>query len=94
MFPGITDFREILRACKDGAALFTFENLNLRGSFREPVLRYIREQHPALVPLYDHIYRGGGIGYWETLEADIAEFCNAEDIAFKSYFYHEKIRKA
>jgi DNA repair photolyase len=93
IFPGITDFRDIIRLCKDGAASFAFENLNLRGGYRGTVLRHIREQHPALVPLYDAIYRDGDMTYWETLKTEIADFCAEEKIAFTSYFYHEKIRK-
>ncbi len=93
MFPGLTDFREILRFCKDSAATFLFENLNLRASYRATILRYIQEQHPALMPLYESIYRYGDSSYWETLETEIADFCTAEKIAFNIYFYHEKIRK-
>jgi DNA repair photolyase len=93
MFPGITDFRAIVAACKTFAGEFWFENLNLRGSFRHAVMRYIRKHHPNLVSLYDGIYRFKDSGYWETLETDIAAFCRKNHIPFTSFFYHEKIRK-
>jgi DNA repair photolyase len=93
MFPGITDFKAIIAACKSFTGEFWFENLNLRGSFRHAVMRYIREHHPNLISLYDGIYRFKDSGYWETLETDIAAFCRNNNIPFISYFYHEKIRK-
>jgi DNA repair photolyase len=91
LFPGITDFKAIIAECKPFTGEFWFENLNLRGSFRHAVTRYIHEYHPRLIPLYDDIYRFKNPGYWEAMETEIAAFCRKNKIAFTSYFYHEKL---
>jgi DNA repair photolyase len=93
MFPGITDFKEIINHCKDYTKKFTFENLNLRGTFRPVVMKYIHDYHNDLVPLYDEIYKFKNNEYWEILEREIEAYCQKNNIAYKSYFYHEKIRK-
>ena len=93
IFPGITAFKEILSHCKDYTNKFYFENLNLRGAFRPKVLQYIRESHPALLPLYDEIYRCKNNEYWRIMEKEIDVFCTQQHINYGSYFYHEKIRK-
>jgi DNA repair photolyase len=93
MFPEITDFKAIIAECKSFTGEFSFENLNLRGSFRHAVMRYIKECHPDLISLYDGIYRFKDLSYWETLEKEIAAFCRENKIQFTSFFYHEKIRK-
>jgi DNA repair photolyase len=94
MFPEITDFKAIIRECTSFTGEFWFENLNLRGTFRHAVMRYINGRHPDLAPLYDGIYRFKDTGYWKTMETEIAAFCRKNHIPFISYFYHEKIRKA
>jgi DNA repair photolyase len=93
MFPGITDFKAIIAECRAFAGEFWFENLNLRGSFRHTVMRYINEYHPDLRSLYNEIYRLKDSDYWAVMEKEIAAFCRKKRIAFISYFYHEKIRK-
>ncbi|MDR3276869.1 MAG: radical SAM protein [Treponema sp.] len=93
LFPGISDFREILDACKDSTRMFYFENLNLRDAYRPRVINYIRRHHTVLLPLYNEIYTGKNTGYWAMLEQQIADYCQEHKIRYKSYFYHEKIRK-
>lgn len=93
LFPGITDFRAILETCAPFTRKFYFENLNLRGAYRPLVLRYIREFHPKLAPLYHEIYVQKNTEYWRVLESEIAEYCARHSLNWGSYFYHEKIRK-
>ncbi|GMO50456.1 MAG: radical SAM mobile pair protein B [Treponemataceae bacterium] len=93
IFPGITDYKAVLLECSSFANEFWFENLNLRGGYRSAVMRYIREYHKNLTALYDDIYKHKNIGYWDFLEKEITAFCKKNNIAFISYFYHEKIRK-
>ncbi|MDR2589066.1 MAG: radical SAM protein [Spirochaetales bacterium] len=93
IFPGITDFREILSECKTYTGMFYFENLNLRGAFRAPVLAYIQKKHSHLMPLYEEIYTAKNTGFWKKMENDIDVFCAKNKIKYGSYFYHEKIRK-
>lgn len=93
IFPGITDFREIVNISKSYVDVFWFENLNLRGSFKAIILAYIKEKHPDLMPIYDEIYNKKNRGYWEDLSMQINEFCTLQKLNFVNYFYHEEIRK-
>jgi DNA repair photolyase len=74
IFPGITDFREILGGCKNLCDKFYFENLNLRGAYQPKVLNYIRKDHPHLVPLYEEIYHYKNNEYWRIMEKEIGDF--------------------
>ena len=57
IFPGITDVEAIIRKCKNICNLIWLENLNLRGDYKEVIMKYIKEKHPDLLPLYEEIYR-------------------------------------
>jgi DNA repair photolyase len=92
MLPGITDFKAIISASRGFSDKFTFENLNLRGSYRHRVLKYIADYHPHLSPLYDEIYVRRDGSYWKDLETEIEDYCTSEGLCWHSYFYHEKIR--
>ena len=93
IFPGITDFRDILSKCKTFCNKFYFENLNLRGAYRPKVMAFIRAAYPELLPLYDEIYTHKNYEYWHIMEAEIDAFCRKHRIHWGSYFYHEQIRK-
>jgi DNA repair photolyase len=93
MFPGITDFKQILNECKEYCKKFYFENLNLRGAYQPKVMDYIRRNFPHLIPLYTEIYKHKQYDFWHALEKEIAAFCARNKIDWGSYFYHEKIRK-
>ncbi|MDR2477684.1 MAG: radical SAM protein [Treponema sp.] len=93
ILPGITDCREILKRCKHYCKKFYFENLNLRGAYRQKILQYVHNNYPHLMPLYDEIYRHKNREYWHTMEKEIGKFCEERYINWGSYFFHEKIRK-
>jgi DNA repair photolyase len=93
MFPGITNFKKIIERCKPFTDEFWFENLNLRGSFRPAVMRYIYNNHKNLIALYDDIYKFKHNDYWRGIKKEIAQFCKDNAIQYKDYFYHEKIKK-
>jgi hypothetical protein len=94
MFPGITDFKEIVTRCKPFVDYFAFEILNLRGAYYPRVMKYIRDYHPDLLPLYKEIYTLKNREYWQILEQEIRDWCEGNSVSYISYFYHEKIRKA
>ena len=71
IFPGITDAKAIILRAKDIANLIWLENLNLRGSFRTSVMKYIREKHPEFMPLYEDIYSHGSKSYWIDLDSEL-----------------------
>jgi len=93
MFPGITDFKEIILATKDLNLTYCFENLNLRGSYKKVILEWISNNHPQLYPLYEEIYIKKNNDYWEKLKNEIEKYCQSGQLNYKLYFYHELIKK-
>ena len=72
VFPGITNFEAIFHRVKNQCDLVWLENLNLRGGFKQVILDYIQEKHPALIPLYQAIYQKGDRSYFRGLEQQAA----------------------
>jgi radical SAM mobile pair protein B len=82
IFPGITDVPVIIDRVRDQCQLVWLENLNLRGSYKGPILAYIAEKHPELLPLYHEIYTKGSRLYWETLDAELRAFATREGLLY------------
>lgn len=90
-FPEITDFKALVEATKDYAHEYWFENLNLRGDYKQTILSYIAERYPHLIPLYDDIYRRGNTMYWDEQEAEFTEYCDTRGIRYTNAFNHSKL---
>ena len=71
IFPGITDYKEIIVKTHRFVDGYWFENLNLRGSYKQDILSYIKNAYPQLVELYDEIYVKGNMGFWNNLSVEI-----------------------
>lgn len=82
IFPGITDCEAIIDRVKDQCNLVWLENLNLRGSYKGVIMRYIREKHPELTPLYEEIYTHGGRLYWEMLDAEMRAYAERVNLPY------------
>ena len=93
LFPGISDFKSIVEKTNGLFEYVCFENLNLRGGYMPRVLSYIHEKYPSLDELYDTIYRKKCNDYWEKLKKEITEYCEANALSYRVYFYHDKIKK-
>lgn len=65
--------------------LVWLENLNLRGSFKQEILDYIRNRYPHLVPLYDDIYRKGDRSYFRALEEQAKQVVRQYDCPFADH---------
>lgn len=91
IFPEITDFKSIIDESKDYVNEYWFENLNLRGQYKEKILLYINEKYPKLRDLYEEIYRKGNKNYWANLANEINRYCIKTHVKFINYFYHEKL---
>jgi len=91
IFPAITNFRDIIEATKDFVSEYWFENLNLRGGFKQTILSYIEEKHPSLMDLYTDIYLRGNHEYWERISMELEDYCNKNNIRYTNYFYHKKL---
>lgn len=94
IFPGITEWKEIIETMKDDVDEFWFENLNLRGSYKKTILDYIDKEYPSLKALYHQIYKKKQMVYWENLATDIDIFCKQKKVKYTNYFYHEQLVKA
>lgn len=94
IFPGITDFRKIIESSKAYVDEYWFENLNLRGSYKQDILDYIKKFYPQLMELYNNIYLQGNMEYWHDLAVDIEEYCDTHSIKHINYFYHKELVEA
>lgn len=94
IFPGITNFKEIIEVSRSYIDEFWFENLNLRGGYKQKILSYINEKFPQLSSLYESIYAKGNKDYWTGLAMEIDDYCSDIGIKYINYFYHEELVKA
>lgn len=94
IFPGITDYKAIIAETQRYVDEYWFENLNLRGSYKRDILRYIKSTYPQFMALYDGIYGKGDMEFWNDLSVEIEEYCNTHAIKHVNYFYHKKLVEA
>lgn len=88
LFPYITDFKEIIEATAEFVCEYWFENLNLRGNYKQEILSYISENYPQYLSGYREIYINKNMEYWKQLSDDIHNYCSQNNIKYKNYFYH------
>lgn len=93
IFPEITDFKAIVEKTKEFVNEYWFENLNLRGDFKENILLYIYEKYPELKDLYRDIFIYGNRTYWFGLSEKIDKYCKSKKLRYKNYFYHDELVK-
>lgn len=93
IFPYITDFKKIIDISKKYIDEYWFENLNLRGSYKQTILDYISDNYPDLVDKYNDIYNNKNKEYWKELSKKIEEYCKTNNIKYINYFYHEELVK-
>ena len=91
IFPYITNFKEIIEMSKNYVDEYWFENLNLRGEYKNKILFYIQEKYPKLINEYTDIYIKGNKQYWQNLSKEIKEYCESNNIKYINYFYHEEL---
>ena len=88
IFPYITDFKKIIEATAGFVCEYWFENLNLRGNYKQDILQYISEKYPQYLSGYREIYHNRNMEYWKQLSADIDSYCSQKNIKYINYFYH------
>ncbi|SDM94557.1 radical SAM protein [Acetanaerobacterium elongatum] len=93
IFPCITDFKAIIEQTRGCIDEYWFENLNLRGAYKQRILDYIDEKYPQYSAEYERIYNKGDKTYWALLAKEIDEYCISRQIRYKNYFYHEQLVK-
>ncbi|MBD5544746.1 MAG: radical SAM protein [Lachnospiraceae bacterium] len=93
IFPYITDCKGIIDATKDIACEYWFENLNLRGAYKQVILDYIDTKYPSLKEEYRKIYIQKDTAYWKELGQFLQDYGEKSEINSINYFYHEKLIK-
>lgn len=93
MFPGITDYKAIIKKCRSFIDSFWFENLNLYPSVFPRIMKYIEIKFPKLIGLYEQIYVHKDVSFWNGMQTDIVDYCAGIGIECRMYFYHKQIRK-
>lgn len=94
IFPEITDVKAIVDKSREYVDEYWFENLNLRGKYKQTILDYIKTHYPQLIKLYDDIYKSRDMRYWSKLAVEIEDYCNAHSIKHINYFYHKNLVQA
>ncbi len=72
---------------------YWFEDLNLRGSYKPVIMRYVAEHYPNLYPMYQRIYDLGDRTELATNDRMICEWCDTNGINYSAYFHHEEVIK-
>lgn len=91
IFIGITDWKAIIEKTKSYINEYWFEDLNLRGSYKYDILKYIKEKYPKIYPLYDEIYIKGNRNKLFGMDNEIRNYCNENNINYSDYFHHEEV---
>lgn len=91
IFPYITDWKNIIERSKDFVDEYWFENLNLRGQYKNTILNYIRLNFPQYYDEYIKIYVSKCSDYWSTLAREMEEYCKEKNVNYCNFFYHEKL---
>jgi DNA repair photolyase len=93
MFPHLSDYKKLIEQTKNFVDYYGFENLNLRASYKSRVLNFIKYKYDYLYNEYLDIYQKKDNSYWYELEKEIITYCKENNIKYKMWFYHEKIKK-
>lgn len=93
IFPYITQWKEIIENTKDFISEYWFENLNLRGEYKHPILSYINDNYPDIIEEYKKIYLQKDMTYWIALADSINAYCDNEKIKYINFFYHDILVK-
>lgn len=82
IFPEITDIPAIIERVKNQCDFVWLENLNLRGTFKPAIMKYIEDKHPDLLPLYKQIYGKNDKTYWKILEQKIESYTKENGLTY------------
>ena len=93
IFIGITDWQAIIEQSRNFISEYWFEDLNLRGSYKPVIMRYVEEHYPHLYPTYERIYSKGDRTKLTANDRAICAYCDANDVNYSAYFHHEEVIK-
>lgn len=90
IMPGITDWKNIVSATRPYTGRYGFDSLNMRPAYQKKVMAFVGTHYPHLLPLYADIYLKEETSYWNKLEQEIMQYCQAENIPAEVYFSRSK----
>ncbi len=91
IFIGITDWKAIIEKTKDYISEYWFEDLNLRGSYKYDILRYVQNKYPKIYPTFEKIYIQGNKQDLFAMDHEIKNYCKQNKIRYSDYFHHEDV---
>ncbi|MCQ2411180.1 MAG: radical SAM protein [Elusimicrobiaceae bacterium] len=86
IFPGLTDWKEIILRTREYTQHYNFDSLNMRPAYRQKVLSFVAQHYPNWVPLYTDIFIHENTSYWQRLADEISTYCQQENIPADLYF--------
>jgi len=89
IFPGFTEWKEMVKETKSFVDEYWFENLNLYPSIAGEVYKFLKKNKPELAEEYREIYSGHEEGYWHGVEDDIRGFCLENNLECQVYFHYK-----
>lgn len=87
IFPGLTDVQQLVEETASYVDYFLLENLNLRGNYKDRVLKMIQSEYPEKLDLYNSIYLEKS-SYWTDYENELVLLRNQLKAEMKIYFNH------
>ncbi|MDR1493288.1 MAG: radical SAM protein [Planctomycetaceae bacterium] len=96
LFPFLSDYKAIVSAVEEYADEICFENLNLRGNYKQAVLDLIAKHYPEVFANFVAVYNSkqNFNRYWQAKQEEIETFMRKRKTPYKMYFFHDKIKKA
>ena len=91
IFPGLTDFRALIKSTRVFTDEYWFENLNLRGDYKATILSYIHAKYPQYDELYKTIYQKSDSTFWKEMERDFTAYCAEHSIKYVNAFDHTRL---
>lgn len=88
MFPEITDPVAIVDATKDFVDQYMFEDLQLRGTYRTNILKFIAGKYPHIYEIYEEIYVAKDLSYWDMVIEEAREACEQNGKFFVDALHH------
>jgi DNA repair photolyase len=85
-FPGLTDYREIIKHSVKYTDYYMFENLNFRPHNISRIFEFLGDYKPELIKLYKKFKEN--YSEWEQIEQEIKSYCQEHQLTCKIEFHH------
>jgi DNA repair photolyase len=86
IFPFITEWKEIIARTCDFVDYYWLDGLNLRGSYANDIMGYIRTSYPQFYEDYLNIYYRGDKSRLLEFNRAICDWCDSNHINYSAYF--------